>query len=80
MKYDRHDNNSYTNIWLCGPAEKVFEGKTETANLNYRLHPMKYAPYIGILAAILLITCLFYALGILSGHPSDLQRILFPSE
>lgn len=30
VKYDRLNDNSYTNIWLCGPAEKVFEGKTET--------------------------------------------------
>lgn len=30
VKYDRYNDNSYTNIWLCGPAEKVFEGKTET--------------------------------------------------
>jgi diaminopimelate epimerase len=30
VRYDRLDDNRYTNIWLCGPAEKVFEGKTET--------------------------------------------------
>jgi diaminopimelate epimerase len=26
VKYDRLDDNRYENIWLCGPAEKVFEG------------------------------------------------------
>jgi len=29
VKYDRSYENGYTNIWLCGPAEKAFEGKTE---------------------------------------------------
>lgn len=29
VKYDRNNNNSYTNIWLCGPAEKAFDGKVE---------------------------------------------------
>lgn len=27
VEYDRLDNGSYINIWLCGPAEKVFEGE-----------------------------------------------------
>jgi diaminopimelate epimerase len=26
VEYDRIDDNSYRNIWLSGPAEKVFEG------------------------------------------------------
>lgn len=26
VEYDRLDGDTYTNIWLCGPAEKVFEG------------------------------------------------------
>jgi diaminopimelate epimerase len=30
VKYDRVDDERYINIWLCGPAEKVFEGTTET--------------------------------------------------
>ena len=29
VKYDRNNNNSYSDIWLCGPAEKAFEGKVE---------------------------------------------------
>jgi diaminopimelate epimerase len=29
VKFDRHDNNTYTDIWLCGPAVRVFEGFTE---------------------------------------------------
>jgi diaminopimelate epimerase len=29
VKFDRSDNNVFTNIWLCGPAEKTFEGKKE---------------------------------------------------
>jgi len=30
VKYDRLSSDQYTNIWLCGPAEKVFEGKIES--------------------------------------------------
>ncbi len=26
VEFDRHPDGSFTNIWLCGPAEKVFEG------------------------------------------------------
>jgi diaminopimelate epimerase len=26
VEFDRLDDNRYENIWLCGPAEKVFEG------------------------------------------------------
>lgn len=29
VKYDRNFKNEYSNIWLCGPAEKSFEGKVE---------------------------------------------------
>lgn len=29
VKYDRDYHNAYTNIWLCGPAEKAFDGKIE---------------------------------------------------
>ncbi len=29
VKYERQDDNSYSNIWLCGPAEKTYEGKVE---------------------------------------------------
>ncbi|RZK47384.1 MAG: diaminopimelate epimerase [Pedobacter sp.] len=31
VEYDRIDDDSYTNIWLCGPAKKVFEGDLEIA-------------------------------------------------
>lgn len=27
VKFDRSYDNKYSNIWLCGPAEKSFEGK-----------------------------------------------------
>jgi diaminopimelate epimerase len=29
VEYDRLDDDKYTNIWLCGPAKKVFEGELE---------------------------------------------------
>jgi diaminopimelate epimerase len=29
VKYDRSYDNKYSNIWLCGPAEKAFDGKVE---------------------------------------------------
>ncbi|MBM3415169.1 MAG: diaminopimelate epimerase [Bacteroidetes bacterium] len=29
VEFDRVDDNRYENIWLCGPAEKVFEGAVE---------------------------------------------------
>ena len=29
VQYDRVDKNTYRDIWLCGPAEKVFEGEVE---------------------------------------------------
>jgi diaminopimelate epimerase len=29
VEYERVDDNQYQNIWLCGPAEKVFEGSVE---------------------------------------------------
>jgi diaminopimelate epimerase len=29
VEYDRMDDGSYNNIWLCGPAEKAFEGEFE---------------------------------------------------
>jgi len=29
VKYDRNYDNSYTNIWLCGPAAKAFDGKVD---------------------------------------------------
>jgi diaminopimelate epimerase len=29
VEFDRIDEGIYNNIWLCGPAEKVFEGKME---------------------------------------------------
>lgn len=29
VEFDRTDDNQYENIWLCGPAEKVFEGTVD---------------------------------------------------
>ena len=29
VQYDRHDGDHYANIWLRGPAEKVFAGVIE---------------------------------------------------
>ena len=29
IEFDRIDENKYENIWLCGPAEKVYEGTVE---------------------------------------------------
>ena len=29
VEFDRIDENKYENIWLCGPAEKVYEGTIE---------------------------------------------------
>ncbi len=29
IEYDRLDDDRYANIWLCGPAERVFEGSVE---------------------------------------------------
>jgi diaminopimelate epimerase len=29
VEFDRLDDSRYENIWLCGPAEKVYEGKVQ---------------------------------------------------
>ena len=29
IEFDRIDDNRFENIWLCGPAEKSFEGSVE---------------------------------------------------
>jgi diaminopimelate epimerase len=34
VKYDRTYENTYSNIWLCGPAEKSFDGKIDVAVKN----------------------------------------------
>jgi diaminopimelate epimerase len=32
VEFDRTDDDVYRNIWLCGPAEKVFEGSLSIGN------------------------------------------------
>jgi len=34
VRYERHIDNTYTNIWLCGPAEKSFDGVVEVELKN----------------------------------------------
>ena len=34
VEYDRMPDGSFENIWLCGPAEKVFEGDCEIKTLS----------------------------------------------
>jgi diaminopimelate epimerase len=29
IEFDRNDEDKYSNIWLCGPAEKVYQGIIE---------------------------------------------------
>jgi diaminopimelate epimerase len=29
VEFDRVDEDRYENIWLCGPAEKIFQGTIE---------------------------------------------------
>jgi len=29
VEYDKHNDEGFSNIWLCGPAEKVFEGSID---------------------------------------------------
>jgi diaminopimelate epimerase len=37
VRYDRSNNNAYTDIWLCGPVEKSFEGKVEVELKNSKV-------------------------------------------
>lgn len=30
VEFDRIDDNNYENIWLCGPAERVYEGEIDS--------------------------------------------------
>jgi diaminopimelate epimerase len=34
VEYDRIGENKYTNIWLCGPAKKVFEANLELSSFS----------------------------------------------
>lgn len=33
VEFDRHEDDRYSNIWLCGPADRVFEGVVEVKNV-----------------------------------------------
>jgi diaminopimelate epimerase len=32
VEFDKTDENHYENIWLCGPAEKVYEGMVDLSS------------------------------------------------
>lgn len=36
VEYDKYGENEFTNVWLCGPAERVFEGVWECENYEMR--------------------------------------------
>ena len=77
VKYDRQYDNTYTNIWLCGPAEKAFEGKVEVELKNQNLEICSsYGHCCGIASDLFL----FSSLGILSRSAGEFYRILFQSQ